>query len=58
MARSYDHLKLRARVFDRWWPYRYGVVIKVLKTRLRVQWSDGEVWSYDRPHMQFLERMR
>lgn len=54
--RTYDHLKCRTRVFDRWWPYRHGVVIKRLKTRLRVQWSDGEVWTYDQPHMQFLEK--
>lgn len=57
MRRSYDHLKQRTRVFDRWWPYRYGVVIKRLKTRLHVRWSDGEVWNYDRPHMQFLEKL-
>lgn len=58
MPRSYDHLKQRAVVYDRWWPYRRGVVIKRLKTRLHVQWSDGEVWKYDRPHMQFLEKVR
>jgi hypothetical protein len=49
-------LKRKTRVFDRWWPYRYGVVIKVLKTRLHVQWSDGEIWKYDQAHTQFLEK--
>lgn len=56
MGRSYDHLKQRTVVLDRWWPYRRGVIVKRLKTRLRVQWSDGEIWTYDLPHMQFLER--
>lgn len=42
-------------VFDRWWPYRLGKVVKALKTRTHVRWSDGEVWRYDKAHRQFLE---
>jgi len=49
--------KLKARVHDRWWPYRYGTVVKVLKTRVHVRWVDGEIWSYDKPHLQFLEKI-
>lgn len=44
-------------VFDRWWWWRLGVVVKRTKTRLRVMWSDGEVWNYDRPHQRFLKRL-
>lgn len=44
-------------VFDRWWPWRFGVVQKCTKTRLHVMWSDGDVWNYDRPHRRFLERL-
>jgi len=44
------------RVYDRWWPWRMGKIVRVLKTRIRVEWSDtGEYWSYDRAHQQFLE---
>jgi len=43
-------------VHDRWWPWRVGFVARVLKTRLHVTWSDGETWTYDRAHMQFLVR--
>jgi hypothetical protein len=41
-------------VYDRWWPYRVGYVIKKLKTRIRVEWSNGEIWTYDQAHLQFL----
>jgi hypothetical protein len=48
-------LKRKQRVYDRWWRYRHGVVVKILKTRIHVRWSDGEIWSYDKAHQQFLE---
>lgn len=40
--------------YDRWWPWRFGRVIKQTKTRIHVRWFDGEVWKYDRQHQQFL----
>lgn len=48
-------LQPNAKVFDRWWPDRLGIVEKRLKTRLHVRWSDGELWRYDVAHAQFLE---
>ena len=46
---------VKSRVFDKWWPWRTGVVIKVCKTRLHVRWLDnGEIWKYDKAHMKFL----
>jgi len=45
---------LRGAVIDRWWPYRVGTVIRRLKTRLHVLWTDGEIWSYDVAHARFL----
>jgi hypothetical protein len=56
MRRSYEHLTPRTKVYDRWWPDRLGVIVKRLKTRLDVLWSDGDTWRYDQPHMQFLEK--
>lgn len=41
-------------VFDAWWPWRFGRIIRKRKTALWVRWVDGEVWRYDRAHMQFL----
>jgi hypothetical protein len=41
-------------VVDRWWPHRVGTIVRRLKTRLHVQWSDGEVWRYDAAHARFL----
>ncbi len=41
-------------VYDRWWPWRVGVVVKRTKTTTHVCWEDGEVWTYDREHRQFL----
>ena len=49
---------LSGEVIDRWWPQRVGVVIGRLKTRLRVRWNDGEIWTYDAAHTQFLTRCR
>jgi hypothetical protein len=39
---------------DRWWPDRVGTVVRRLKTRLHVQWPDGEIWRYDAAHARFL----
>lgn len=47
-------MKVGQRVIDRWWPWRLGLVVAVGSTRVRVRWSDGEEWSYDRPHQKFL----
>lgn len=47
-------------VTDTWWP-EYGTarVIKVLKTRIHVKFSDkSEHTVYDRPHEQFLEQWK
>ena len=46
---------LTGAVIDRWWPHRVGTVIRRLKTRLHVRWSDGEIWRYDAAHTQFLQ---
>ncbi len=53
-ARKLKLPTLLQRVHDSWWPERHGDVIKVLKTRVHVQWLDGEVWVYDREHLKFL----
>ena len=45
--------KVGDRVYDRWWPWKVGIVQKVLKTRVRVSFS-GEVQTYDAAHQQFL----
>ena len=42
------------KVVDRWWPWRVGVIIKRGKSSCAVQWMDGEIWRYDRSHIQFL----
>lgn len=44
-------------VFDRWWPYRLGVVVKRSKSSCWVRWTDGETWRYDRAHVKFLARV-
>lgn len=44
-------------VQDRWWPWRIGRVIKVMKTRIKVRWAHGEIETYDNAHLQFLERL-
>lgn len=58
VARSGLRPDLTGAVVDRWWGHRVGSVVKRLKTRLHVRWSDGEIWCYDRAHTQFLELYR
>ena len=41
-------------VYDVSKPWRGGRVVRVLKTRVHVEWSDGELWRYDRAHTRFL----
>lgn len=48
--------KLGDKVCDRWWRWKVGRVVKVMKTVVKVQFSDG-VKTYDRAHWQFLERV-
>lgn len=47
--------KLLNRVYDRWWPWNIGRVVRTKP--LRVKWSDGTSWIYDRAHQQFLEKV-
>lgn len=48
--RPITELRVNMRVVDTWWPLRYGVVVKVLKTRVKVKWGDGTLWTYDKAH--------
>ena len=51
-------MTLKCVVYDTWWPWRVGVVSKVLKTGVHVTWSDGEVCRYDKAHLKFLKRLK
>ena len=53
-----NRFRPKQRVYDRWWPWRAGYVLRVGKTRVRVRWSDGTEWSYDTPHLKFLSPER
>lgn len=50
--------KVGDRVFDRWWPWKAGRCIKVMKTRVKIRLDDGEIATYDFPHCRFLKRCR
>ncbi len=43
-------------VYDRWWPWNIGRVIKILKTRTEIEFSCGRT-MYDSAHTQFLEKV-
>jgi hypothetical protein len=49
--------RLKQKVYDRWWPWRIGKVIRVMKCFVYVQWLDGEQVRYDRAHQQFLSKL-
>ena len=44
-------------VYDRWWPWRIGRVVKVLRTRVKIRFQDTptRISTYDNAHCQFLE---
>ncbi len=47
-------MRPRQRVYDRWWPWVAGYVVRVMKTRAVVRF-DGRDRVYDAAHVQFLE---
>jgi hypothetical protein len=48
--------KRGVRVFDRWWPWRHGVIKGRSKTFVAILWDNGEQQAYDFPHLRFLEQ--
>lgn len=51
-----DEFKLGLKVRDRWYPdWGLGTVQRVLKTRVKISFG-GELRTYDRDHLQFLEK--
>lgn len=54
---KFEDIKRGMKVYDRWWPWRLGVITCVLKTRVHVQFSDRDAHTiYDKTHCQFLEK--
>lgn len=64
ISESMKRFKVGMRVYDRWWFWEIGRVVRVGKTRLRVQFPDRPVQfpsglvSYDAAHSRFLEVTR
>jgi hypothetical protein len=55
--RSSSDFRVGTRVYDSWWPYRLGKVVRVTKTTVHVKWADtGFKWVYDRAHMKWLKK--
>lgn len=52
---KWTQMKIGTRVFDRWYWWRIGAIVKVMKTRVDIYWSSGATQRYDRDHVQFLE---
>ncbi|KKM72560.1 hypothetical protein LCGC14_1419370 [marine sediment metagenome] len=50
-----SEIRVGDKVSDRWWPWEVGTVRKVFKTRVRIRFS-GRVMTYDKAHIQFLEK--
>jgi len=52
-------MKVGDKVYDRWWPWRVGKIIKILKTRVKIEFPNifGEksIVTYDKAHLKFLE---
>ena len=50
-----DELKIGLTVSDRWFEdWGFGVIKEILKTRVKIKFQNGELVTYDYPHLQFL----
>ena len=49
MAKKKKMFKVRDKVYDAWWIEDIGMVIKVLKTRIKVSFL-GDMVTYDNAH--------
>lgn len=55
--------KVGDKVWDSWWPWRKGKVVKVLKTRVHIHFDKtiwdyaSGIWNYDKAHFSFLRLM-
>lgn len=54
LAESMKRFKKGMRVYDRWWCWEVGRIVRKGKTRLRIQFPKKLV-SYDAAHSRFLE---
>ena len=53
-------LKEGMRVYDRWYliDWGVGIVQKILKTRVKILFTRKGLVTYDRAHLQFLEKSK
>jgi len=58
-----ENIKVKMRVFDTWFsyhgrePWGSGIVTKVLKTRVHIEFHPYNKQVYDKPHLQFLKEV-
>jgi hypothetical protein len=50
--------KVGTEVYDRWWPWKKGWIVKQLNTRIYIWFNRYTTERYDKAHCQFLERVR
>ncbi len=53
-----EDFKIAEAVYDRWWFWRSGIIIKKFKNTLHIKWLGGKIAIYDREHVEiFLEKL-
>lgn len=55
---TFASIRVGAKVYDRWWPWQCGVIIKKMRTKVRIRRNDSQIITYDRAHCQFLEPVK
>jgi hypothetical protein len=56
---KFDELKPKMKVFDTWYPENGpGFILKKTKSTTTVWFANMIVWTYDKGHVQFLERTK
>jgi len=53
------NFKKGEKVFDYWWPKLFGIgeIIKVLKTRIYIDFTNMGILIYDKAHYKFLRKV-
>ena len=53
---KFSDLKTGMIVYDKWYPWENGIVTKILKTRVKIKFSNQGIITYDKSHVYFLEK--
>ena len=55
---KFSKIKVGKKVYDRWWCWKVGTIIKKNKTTCSINFPNYGITIYDKAHVQFLEKYK